>query len=170
MQVLATAYDCKYLYSDMQMSDWAGMADYFKDIKPEQIAMVLLPGGSGRKNDASYWLPDYEQIAQVANTYLLFQGSVGGDSAKVEVLNGSGVVGMANKVADQLKKAGFEVTRTSNAPNFKYDQSCIITHKGKTEPVQRIAKLLKCDDIREDVPHAPGAADVTVIVGRNYSE
>ena len=169
MEVLSTAYDRKYIISDLQFNDWQAMADYFKDIKPERIPMVLLPGAAGMKNSASYWIPDYEGIARAADTCLKFQGKMGEDTAKVEVLNGSGVVGMANKVADQLKKAGFEVTRTSNAPNFSYDQCCIITHKGKTEPVQRISKLLKCDDIREDV-HQVGPADVTVIVGRNYSE
>ena len=166
---LQTAYEKKYIVSDLNIMDWDGLTDYFKDINPEKIQMTVLPGGPGRVGKASYWLPDYEEVARVVSQNLLFQGNPQEQQPRIEVLNGSGIAGAARKVADQLSKAGFDVARTDTAPKSDYTQSCIIAHKGKNEPVERIAQLLKCEDIREESSPKDGV-DVTVIVGKNFTE
>lgn len=178
---LQQAYDRKFIISDLNMKDWDGIVDYFKDINPEKIQMTVLPGGAGRINGASYWLPDYNEVPKVVAQNLLFQNpapQVQGQQtpdqqtqqqARIEVLNGSGIAGAAHKVADQLTKAGFEVARTDNAPKTNYRNCCIIAHKGRTEPVERIAQLLRCDNIREE-SSSDNSVDVTVIVGRKFSE
>jgi len=161
-RVLETAYDRQYIVSDLNLKDWDGLSDFFKDIRPEKIEMAVLPGRPEMVGSGSYWLPDTKDIPEVVAQNLLFRDP----NPKVEVLNGSGIVGAAKKIADQLTQAGFEVTRTDNAPKSDYHQSQIITRKGKTEPVMRIAALIGCNEIVED--GAPNkSADVTVIVGRN---
>ena len=97
-----------------------------------------------------------------------FQGIPDEWTAKVEVLNGCGVAGAASKVATKLKKAGFRIARTDNAPRFNYAQNRIINHKGNIQSVKRLAKLLKCKDIKDGTASEDGV-DVTVIVGRNYN-
>lgn len=168
-EVLSKAYEKKYIVSDLSLSDWNGLADYFKDVDPEKMAMAVLPGGPQSVHGASYWVSDPAETRQVVSQMLKFESTPMDDSAKVEVLNGSGVTGAARKVADKLREAGFDVARTDNAPSSDYNQCQIITHKGKTEPVQRLAKLLGCDDIREEPTGAAGV-DVTIIVGRDISE
>lgn len=168
--VLRQAIERKYIVTDLNLKDWDGLADFFKDFEPTKMAMDVLPGEPGNVHGASYWLPDYDKIGDLVARNLYFQGPVGGDTtATVEVLNGSGIAGAAGKVAEQLKEAGFEVTRTDNADSFGYTRCAIISHKPKDEPVQRLAKLLNCDetDITEDTARAKGA-DVTVIVGRDF--
>lgn len=162
--VLKTAYERSYIVSDLNLKDWDGLADFLKDIKPEEMAMDVLPGRPDTIGGGSYWVPDSAEVARLVAKNLLFQEV----SARVEVLNGCGVTGAAGKVAEKLKEAGFDVARTENAPTSDYDQSCVITYSGKTEPVERIAALLRCDDIREDTSSRD--VDITVIVGRNYSE
>jgi len=166
--VLSEAYAKQYIVSDLQLADWNGLADFMKDIKPEKMIMTLLPGAPQNIHGASYWVPDYDKIREVVAKNMYFQGGPDVESASVEVLNGSGISGAAIKVADRLKQAGFAVTRTSNAPNFSYSRCQIINHKGKAAPAQRIAKLLNCDDVREEA--AADGADFTVIVGRDFAE
>ena len=168
-RVIQTAYEKKYIVSDLNLKDWDGLADFFKDIDPQKIAMSVVPGGPQNIGGGSYWVPDMDELRMVVAQNMLFQGIPEEEKARIEVLNGSGIRGAAIKVADRLKEAGFEVTRTDNASNFDYSRCCIITHKGKTEPVQRIAKLLNCEDIREE-NGSNDAIDVTVIVGRDYNE
>lgn len=161
---LATAYNRRYIVSDMNMMDWDGLADIFKDIKPESIKMTVLPGSPGRVGRGSYWIPDEEELPKAVAIALLFQDP----PPKVEVLNGSGVVGAAKKIADQLEQAGFEITRTDNAPKSDYLMTQVITHKAKakTEPVLRIARLVGTNDVTDDGIPNPNA-DVTVIVGKD---
>ncbi|MCE5198848.1 MAG: LCP family protein [Armatimonadota bacterium] len=166
---LRKAYERKYIISNLKMRDWDGLSEFMKDFKPEEMAMDVLPGGPQHISGASYWVPDMEAARTVIAQNMLFQGSPGQENPKIEVLNGSGISGIARRAADKLKDAGFEVERYGNAPRSDYVQSCIITHKGKIEPVQRIAKLLNCEEIREESGSSDGA-DVTVIVGRNYSD
>ena len=164
---LRQSYEKKYIVSDLNMKDWDGLADILKDIRPEKIIMDVLPGELREIGGGSYVIPDYEKIADVVARNLLFEGPVGEQMAKVEVLNGSGKVGAASRVADRLKEAGFEVTRTDNATTFDYDKCCVIKHNGSAQGAERIAALLDCDDIREESASG-GKVDVTVIVGRDY--
>lgn len=164
LRFLETAFDRKYIVSDLSLTDFQELAEYFKDIKPEEIAMDVLPGSPGNVGNGSYWLIDYDEAAKVIARNMRFE-----DSASVEVLNGSGVEGAASRVAERLRQAGFEITKTDNADASDYGQSCVIKHKGRTEPAQRVAALLNCREVREDGTKTDGA-DITVIVGRDYSD
>jgi len=167
-KVLEEAYKRKYIVSDLNLQDWDGLSEFFKDIKPEEVEMTVLPGEPRNVHGASYWDPNFEEIAEAVDTYILFKAPVGDEMAKVEVLNGSGVVGAAKKVADKIKQAGFDVTRTDNAKRFDYSNCCIITRKGKSAPVERLARLLNCSDIREETATG-NEVDITVIVGRDIA-
>lgn len=62
-------------------------------------------------------------------------------SLEIEVLNGSGVVGQAGKVATLLKTAGYTVTSTGNADTFDYTKTVIQIKKTKNQ----FATQLKAD-------------------------
>lgn len=169
VDVLNNAIEKGYLQSNLSINDWNALADLFKDINPEKIRMAVLPGAPGNIHGASYWIPDMDAIPQVVAEQLRFETPTQEDlSASVEVLNGCGIVGAAAQVADRLKSEGFNVTRQANAPEFNYDRCLIITRKGTTAGVVRIARLLKCGNVREEAK-ADGKPDVTIIVGRDYN-
>ena len=46
---------------------------------------------------------------------------------KIQVLNGSGIIGAATEVKTILEKAGFKVTATGNASNFNYKETLVAT-------------------------------------------
>ena len=168
--VLSKAYEKGYILSDLKLKDWGALAEFMKDVDPDKMGMAVLPGEPGMKGHASYWMPDDAKIPEVVAKQMRFEGGTDEDlSASVEVLNGCGVVGAAGSVAEKLQKAGFQVTKQGNAPGFTYDRCRVITRKGNTPGVQRIASLLKCTDIREE-SKGKGLPDVTVIVGRDYSD
>ncbi len=49
------------------------------------------------------------------------------------VQNGSGVAGAAGKIADSLKKLGYNITSTGNADNFDYEDITIQVKKGQED-------------------------------------
>jgi LCP family protein required for cell wall assembly len=94
-------------------------------------------------------------------------------SIHVVVLNGSGVPGMAKKMAAVLGKQGFVVQRVANAMTTGYDSTEIHVHSGATSLAgERVKAALpvKTAVVQPD-PSPAGALneDVTVIVGRDYS-
>lgn len=168
--VLSKAYEKGYIVSDLNLKDWDALSEFMKNIDPEKMGMAVLPGNPGSKGRASYWLPDDTKIPEVVARQMRFEGPTEGEgNASVEVLNGCGVAGAAGVVADKLTKAGFQVTKQGNAPAFGYDRCQVITRGGSPSGVQRLASLLKCTDIREE-SKTQGRPDITVIVGRDYSD
>lgn len=168
--VLSKAYEKGYIASDLKIKDWGALAEFMKDVDPEKMGMAVLPGAPGMKGHASYWMPDDAKIGEVVAKQMRFEGATDEDSsASVEVLNGCGVAGAAGRVAEKLQNAGFQVTKQGNAQGFTYDRCRVITRKGNNPGVQRIASLLHCTDIREESKRE-GLPDVTVIVGRDYSD
>jgi len=94
-------------------------------------------------------------------------------SIRVDVRNGSGVVGQGARLAGALRKAGFVVGAVTNADNFGYDATEIHVHTSATplagERV-RSALALRTATVQTDAIVPAGAAsDVTVIVGRDYA-
>ena len=168
--VLSEAYEKGYVKSDLNVKDWNALADFMKDIDPDKIQMDVLPGVPGMNGQASYWLIDDDKLPAVVARQMRFEGPDEEDSATVEVLNGCGIAGVAGRVADKLTRAGFQVTKQGNAPDFNYDHCCVITRQGRSAGVKRIASLLNCSDIRTEPKDAQGSdqlPDITVIVGRD---
>ncbi len=170
MKVLETAYEKKFIVSDLNMVDWEAFADFFKDFEPEETQMDVLPGTPQMVHGASYWVPDQAEIPNIVaqNMEYTIDPPDPGETAKVEVLNGSGISGAAQELADRLKAEGYQVTRTGNAPTSGHLKCSIITYKGKTKPVQRLAQLIDCSNIMEEQAANPGA-DVTIIIGKDYA-
>lgn len=169
-RVLNEAYEKGYIVSNLQLNDWGALADFMKNVDPDKMGMAVLPGAPGNIHHASYWIPDTAKVPQVVAQQMRFEGVAEDDmTASVEVLNGCGVPGVASKIADKLQKAGFTVTKQGNAPGFEYDRCQVITRKGSTAGVLAIVKLLNCTDLRQE-KKGKGLPDVTVIIGRDYSE
>lgn len=173
LAALNNAYEKGFIVSDLKIKDWDGLSDMMKDIDPNKISMAMLPGAPGTighgRGAASYWLPDDSKIADVVNKQMRFVDDTGDVSqVSIEVLNGCGIAGAAGKVADKLQKAGYQVTKQGNAPGFNYDKCCVIARNGNVAGAQKIASLLNCANVQEQ-PKSKGSADITVIVGRDYS-
>lgn len=170
IKVLSNAKDKGFIMSNLELNDWGSLADFMKDTDPEKMQMDVLPGAPGNIGGGSYWIPDLQKIPQVVARNMRFEGVAEADlTASVEVLNGCGTPGIAGKVAERLETAGFQVTKQGNAPGFGYARSQVITRKGHTPGILAIVKLLNCTDVREE-PKTQGMPDVTVIIGRDYTE
>ncbi len=86
LNILNTAHEKKYIVSDLQINDWQLLSDLFKDFDPTRVQMDVLPGAPGNIGGVSYWLPDEEEVRLLVKRNLLFEGPVGEQVAKVEVL------------------------------------------------------------------------------------
>ncbi len=166
--LLKKAYDNKYIDSDLNAIDWAGIVDYFKDADPEKMHMDVLPGEPKMIGHASCYAANKEEIPKVVALNMDFIGNPEEKDIAVQVLNGSGLPGIAKSASDRLKSAGFQVSDTGNAPNFEYPKAIIIKRiKDNDGAVERIARLFNSQDIREETP-TQGQPEVTVIVGKDY--
>lgn len=76
----------------------------------------------------------------------------------ISVLNGSGIKGIANKVAEKLEKEGFKIEKIGNADHFNYQQTQIKFKKGKEKEAEFLniflggkLKLIETENQKEDI-------------------
>lgn len=93
----------------------------------------------------------------------------GADRVQVEVRNAAGADGIAATTAAFLRRRGFDVVATDNAPDQR-DLSVVVIRAGTDAYARRVAGALRIDAGR--VETAATAADydpdVTVLLGRDY--
>jgi len=89
----------------------------------------------------------------------------------VEILNGSGTPGQANKAAAALKKMGFKVARTGNAGSFKYGQTLLVDWRNQVDDSVSVAHALGIDPAKIIVYNRPNKTiDATLVVGRDWDQ
>jgi LCP family protein required for cell wall assembly len=150
--------------TDMTVRDVLYLAKIAKSIDIDSVETATLPGVPQNIGGVSYWIVDTAKASEVVNKLFFPELSV--QLPRVEVLNGSGKTGAAQRVAEILRQQGYEITNVGNADSYNYDTSQIICNNDSVKDVTRIANIVNSTVVkRENNPSA--TADVTVIVGRN---
>ncbi|MBT8380420.1 MAG: LytR C-terminal domain-containing protein [Ignavibacteria bacterium] len=90
---------------------------------------------------------------------------------QVEVLNGCGVSGIANRLTDFLREKSFDVVNMGNYRSFEIDNSIVIDRSGKLIYAQVIADSigLNRSNIIQQI-NKEYLLDVTIILGNDYSQ
>jgi hypothetical protein len=84
---------------------------------------------------------------------------------RVEVLNGTGFLGVAQAVADKVVPAGGKITLTENFPGFGVPTTQIVYYKDQWRgAAQRLLDAMGCGSLRKAGKDV-GIADVTILVG-----
>lgn len=86
---------------------------------------------------------------------------------RVEVLNGCGDAGVAERVTDWLRGEGFDIVYFGNADTFSYEETILLDRSGRPEFVREVAGVLGCERIERRYDGLL-LLDVTVIVGRDW--
>jgi hypothetical protein len=88
---------------------------------------------------------------------------------RIEVLNGCGINGAANRVTDFLRKKKFDVKYTGDAESWNYPFTMVISRTADMTVARQVAAALRTDRcvlLRND----DSTYNVTVIIGPDYTE
>ena len=90
---------------------------------------------------------------------------------QIEVLNGCGVQGIANKFTDFLRVKGFDVVKTENYESFNVLETVVIDRRGDVKNCLRIAEAMGFGEERilQEVNEAY-LIDATVILGKDFRQ
>ncbi len=91
------------------------------------------------------------------------------DIIQVQVLNGAGRAGLANRFTAALRKNGFDVVETGNFESFDIPNTYVIDRLGNIENARRVARALNLDEDRIVREVSEGFyLDATVVIGLDY--
>ena len=91
---------------------------------------------------------------------------------EVEILNGCGVPGLAEKVSNYLRSQKMDVVRSDNADHYNYDQTILILRNENFEGLKKVSQsfgINEQDELRiKHIPDEQLSVDITVIIGSDF--
>ena len=91
-----------------------------------------------------------------------------GQRIVVEVLNASGVTGLAKRATFLLRDRGFDVVGWTNDPTGRRSETLIIDYTNKPEAAERLARVLGGARIDRGKDSLERGLDLTVTLGSGY--
>jgi LCP family protein required for cell wall assembly len=110
------------------------------------------------------WDPEGVRAAVAA---FLAPPSEAEEQARVQVLNGAGVTGLARRVSGELESAGFIVVPAADAPTGVVQRTVVYDITGKPATSRRLAQLLGADLRRGPPEGVATQADIVVVLGQD---
>jgi polyisoprenyl-teichoic acid--peptidoglycan teichoic acid transferase len=153
-----------------------GLAALARDLKGDQIVQLSI-----NPNDVAIDQEDGSDIywnkADLATLVARWQAGPQGarEMARVQVINGAAVEGIAGQVSAYLRGQGFALADPGTATRV-YEHTLVIDYTGQPETRQRVADALGIEPRyiqAKPEPDAPPQAyqvDVVVVVGKDYQE
>jgi hypothetical protein len=90
---------------------------------------------------------------------------------RIQILNGCGSAGAANKVGDYLRVKGFDVKNKGNAPTSNYSFTLVVSRKKDMSVAGQVAAALGVESDKTILMRTGDETyDVTVFVGTDYPE
>ena len=92
-----------------------------------------------------------------------------GSVIQLEVLNGCGVAGLADKFTSTLRKNGFDVVETGNFDNFNMEKTTVIARNINRDNAERVAEALGVKESNILIEASDDYyLDATVVIGSDY--
>lgn len=88
---------------------------------------------------------------------------------EVQVLNGSGFIGLASECRNYLRTLDYDVVSEGNAEDFNFDSTVIIDRRGKMRNAEKVAYALNVpyENVIQQINDYL-FLDVTIIIGKDY--
>lgn len=111
--------------TDISFQDITPFVHFLKELDLGQIKSEMVPGEPKYINDASYWIPDQEELDILVNNLIRSKEYIENNHHRLSIYNGKGVSGVATELSDRLEKYGFSIKTVANADHFDYETSII---------------------------------------------
>ncbi len=93
-----------------------------------------------------------------------------GEEVRVQILNGNGVPGIGEEVAEKLSQENFRVLLSGNARSLDYKTTLIVTYDSSEEGLamaERARSLLGVGEVQVSA-QGQGIVDLTIVVGKDF--
>lgn len=133
------------------------------------LTLPVLALGTGREDRYRLDVPRVEELVGDRLAAARPSGAVG-DLRRIQVLNGNGVPGVGQQVAERLGAGGYRVVLSGNADRFDYETSRIIVHAPGPDALtvaEDVRRRLGAGEVeRAGTPQT--VVDLTIVVGADF--
>jgi hypothetical protein len=132
-----------------------------EDVRTDSLPVESITTADGERFD-----PRIEDLALYVSS-AFGNARLGGSSARprVEILNGTGAVGLAQSIAGDIVSAGGQVTLTGNVTNFGVEETQVVYYRDADRAdAERLLDALDCGALKK-AERELQVVDVTIVAG-----
>lgn len=123
-----------YVETDISLEDALKYVKYLNDIELSNIEMTTIPGEARMVGGKSYFIHDEEGTKELVDKIFFTDekeenATVSSKDAKIEVLNGGSVAGLAQITSDRLEENGYTVVNIGNYEGEREQNTRIFVRK-----------------------------------------
>lgn len=153
--------------TDLSKKDQESYAGQIAKIDLEDARKVALPVKPLMMDNKVYFEPARESIDRLMEEVYGIKKKDRTRTARIVILNGCGIPGIAGKVTDKLVQNGYKITESKNADNFNYAVTQIISFKADLTVARKVREILGVGEVvRKRAPQ--DLVDLAVIIGKDY--
>jgi anionic cell wall polymer biosynthesis LytR-Cps2A-Psr (LCP) family protein len=155
--------------SDADITTHAQLLSRLASLDAAERTITTLPVEQVSVGGSELYAVDSEDVAVLMES-LLSGVSDPQDEIKVQVLNGNGVPGIGQEVAEKLIGGGFRVVLTGNARRLNYEHTLIITYDDSAEGqalARRVRDLIGVGEVQVS-SQSQGIVDLTIVIGKDF--
>lgn len=163
------ASEVAFRSADVPVDEIAGLFEALAAVDPARRTLAILPVRQVSVGGGELYAADRAEIAAFL-TETLGGTARSGTLVDVQILNGNGVPGIGQEVAEKLVGEGFRIALTGNAPRLDYARTLIVTYDRSDAGLavaRRVRDLLGVGRIRVSAQEQ-GSVDVTIVVGKDF--
>lgn len=155
--------------SDMSPEENAEMLVELAALPEDSMVLDSLPVQQRDVGEGELYSADEAEVQQFVSDTIGAKSSLGTET-RVQILNGNGVPGIGEKVADRLVGEGFRVILSGNARTLDYEKTLIITYERTEEGLalaERAKGLIGVGEVQVS-GQDQGIVDLTIVVGKDF--
>lgn len=155
--------------SDVSSEELADFFQQFVKTPSEDRTLATLPVRQVSVGGDELYEVDTDELPEFMEDTLGSKPSLG-EEVRVQILNGNGVPGIGEKVAEKLSSENFRVLLSGNAQSFDYEKTLIVTYDSSEEGLaiaERAQKLLGVGEVQVSA-QGQGIVDLTIVAGKDF--
>ncbi|MDQ4094996.1 MAG: LCP family protein, partial [Actinomycetota bacterium] len=150
------------------------LADFFERLvsaRPNERVLATLPVTQVSVGGDELYDIDTDDLPEFMEETLGSRPSLG-QEIRVQILNGNGVPGIGEEVAEKLSEENFRVLLSGNARSLDYEKTLIVTYDASEKGIavaERAKELLGVGEVQVSA-QGQGIVDLTIVVGKDFVE
>ncbi|MGM0413606.1 MAG: LCP family protein [Bacillota bacterium] len=159
------------LNTNIPLIDISSFLFLAKDVDLNNLETAMLPGEPEYINGASYWVPDLDETEALVHKLIHSKEYIANNQTELIVKNGNGEAGIAGKLANDLKRFGFNINKVTNADNYNYEKTEIRYYsEDKSSAVDNLLNYLGGEAvyIEEEKESDINENKIEIIIGQDY--
>jgi hypothetical protein len=155
--------------SDTPIAELASFFEDLAELAPGQRVLATLPVQQVTVGEDELYEVDGDRLVDFM-TETIGSNPTPSDEIRVQILNGNGVPGIGEKVAQRLRGEGFRVILSGNARRLDYTKTLLVTYDSSNEAeaaARRARELVGVGEV-QIAAQGQGIVDLTIVVGRDF--